>query len=100
MAKNNVMEEARKMIAVILRSRRLELGYSQAHVAKKTGLGVRTIIRAEQAEFWLGMKQFLLICDALHLYPAIAEIKGDTPITDALRQNWKPYPKAISTEES
>ena len=54
------LNEARKIIAGFLKQRRLELGYSQAYIAENTGLGLRTIVRAEQAEFWLGMKQYLI----------------------------------------
>ncbi|MBN8833750.1 MAG: hypothetical protein BGO53_08955 [Sphingobacteriales bacterium 39-19] len=61
------LKEARKIIAGFLKQRRLELGYSQAYIAEKTGLGLRTIVRAEQADFWLGMKQFVLICDVLKI---------------------------------
>ena len=67
-----VLNEARKIIAGFLKQRREELGYTQDHLAELTGLGRRTIIRAEQATFWLGMKQYLLICEALHLFPLIA----------------------------
>ena len=59
-----VLEEARQIMAVFLKKRRLELGYSQAYVSERTGLAVRTIIRAEQGQFWLGMKQYLLFCEA------------------------------------
>jgi transcriptional regulator with XRE-family HTH domain len=97
---DETLEEARKIIAGFLRQRRLELGYSQAYVADQTGLGKRTIVRAEQGEFWLGMKQYLLICETLHLFPAIAEMESDTDIATALRQNWKPNPKAMSIEDA
>ena len=95
-----VLNEARKIIAGFLKKRRLELGYSQAHIAEQTELGLRTIVRAEQADFWLGMKQYLLICEALHLFPAIAEMESNTEIAEALRQNWKPNPKAMSIEDA
>jgi len=92
--------EARKIIAGFLKNRRLELKYSQAYVAEKTGLGLRTIVRAEQADFWLGMKQYILICEALHLFPAIAEMESNTPIAETLRQNWKPNLKAMNIEDA
>lgn len=95
-----VLNEARKIIAGFLKQRREELGYSQEYVADITGLGRRTIIRAEQAEFWLGMKQYLLICEALHLFPAVVEMESNTPIAESLRKTWKPNPKAMSVEEA
>jgi transcriptional regulator with XRE-family HTH domain len=100
MANEKKLIEARKIIASFLKQRRLELGYSQAHIAEQTGLGLRTIVRAEQADFWLGMKQYLLICEALHLFPAIAEMESNTEIAEALRQNWKPNPKDMSIEDA
>lgn len=96
----NVLNEARKIIAGFLKQRRLELGYSQALIAEKTGLGLRTIVRAEQADFWLGMKQYLLICEALHLFPAIAEMESNTEIANALRQNWQPNKKAMTIADA
>ena len=94
------LNEARKIIAGFLKQRREELGYSQEYVAEKTGLGRRTIIRAEQAEFWLGMKQYLLICEALHLFPAIAEMEAKDEMAEALRSNWVAKPKAMSIEDA
>lgn len=100
MATEKTLNEARKIIAGFLKNRRLELGYSQAYIADQTGLGLRTIVRSEQADFWLGMKQYILICEALHLFLAIAEMESDTDIAKALRQNWKPNPKAMSIEDA
>jgi DNA-binding XRE family transcriptional regulator len=89
MANEKEIEEARKIIAGFLKQRREELGYTQAHVAKLTGLGLRTIIRAE-AEFWLGMKQFLLICKTLGVLLTITEqIEDNTDIAKAMGQTWK-----------
>lgn len=100
MANEQTLNEARKIISGFLKQRRIELKYSQAHIAEKTGLGLRTIVRAENAEFWLGMKQYLLICEALHLFPAIAEMESNTEIAQALRQNWQPNPKQMSIEDA
>jgi transcriptional regulator with XRE-family HTH domain len=96
----NVLNEARKIISGFLKQRREELGISQAALAEKTGLGIATIKRSENADFWLGMKQYLIICEALHLFPAISEMESDTDIAKALRQNWKPNPKAMSIEDA
>lgn len=95
-----VLNEARNLIAGFLKNRRIELGLSQQDLADKTGMARATINRMEQGRFWLGMKQYLLICEALHLFPAIAEIESDTDIAKALRQNWKPNPKAMSIEDA
>lgn len=94
------LEQARMIIAGFLKNRRIELKISQQELADRTGMARATINRMEQGLFWLGMKQYLLICEALHLFPAIAEMESDTDIAKALRQNWKPNPKAMSIEEA
>jgi transcriptional regulator with XRE-family HTH domain len=96
MANEKTLKEARKIIAGFLKQRRVELGYSQAYIAEQTGLGLRTIVRAEQADFWLGLKQYLLICEALHLFPSIAEMESNTEIAEALRQNWMNYSRSCT----
>lgn len=68
------LTEARLKIAGFLKTRRLELGLTQKEVAERTGMARETINRMEQGFFWLGMKQFLLICEALRLAPAVEEI--------------------------
>lgn len=82
-----VLNEARQIIAGFLKDRRIELGLSQQDLADRTGMARATINRMEQGIFWLGMKQYLLICEALHLFPAIAEMESDTDIAKALREN-------------
>lgn len=62
-----VLNEARVIIAGFLKSRREELKLSQADLAEKTGLGLRTIQRMEAAKFWPGLKQYLTVCEALNL---------------------------------
>jgi len=68
-----ILNEARLKIAGFLKTRRLELGLTQKEVAERTGMARETINRMEQGFFWLGMKQFLLICEALRLVPEVAE---------------------------
>lgn len=95
-----VLNEARNLIAGFLKQRREELGISQTELANLTGMARATINRMEQGMFWLGMKQYLLICEALHLFPAIAEMEADDPIADALRKNWTAKPKAMTIDEA
>jgi transcriptional regulator with XRE-family HTH domain len=85
------LNEARKIIAGFLKNRRIELGMTQEQLADRTGMARETINRMERGLFWLGMKQYLLICEALCLFPAIAE---------SLRQTWEPNPKAMSLDEA
>lgn len=95
-----VLNEARNIIAGFLKNRRIELGMTQEELADKTGMARATINRMEQGLFWLGMKQYLLICEALHLFPAIAEMEADDPIAEALRKNWTVKPKAMTIDEA
>lgn len=95
-----VLLEARNLIAGFLKNRRIELGLSQQDLADKTGMARATINRMEQGLFWLGMKQYLLICEALRLFPAIAEMEADDPIAEALRKNWTDKPKAMSIDDA
>lgn len=100
MANENVLNEARTIIAGFLKNRRIELKLSQQELADKVGMARETINRMEAGRFWLGMKQYLQICEALHLFPSIAEMESETEIAEALRRNWKPNPKAMSVEEA
>ncbi|WP_430900503.1 MULTISPECIES: helix-turn-helix transcriptional regulator [unclassified Paraflavitalea] len=95
-----LLNEARSIMAGFFKERRLELGLTQQEVADRAGLARKTINAMEQGLFWLGMKQYLQVCHALHLFPAIAEMEADTPIAEALRKNWVPNPKKMSIEEA
>lgn len=95
-----VLNEARLKIAGFLKNRRLELGLSQYDLAASTGLARITIIAIEQGKFWLGMKQYLIICHALHLFPTVVEMESDTSIAEALRQTWNANKKAMSIDEA
>ena len=95
-----VLNEARMMIAGFLKSRRLELQLSQDQLAEKCGLARKTINAMEAGKFWLGMKQYLLICEALHLFPAIAEMEADDEMSEALRKNWTAKTKAMSIQDA
>lgn len=94
------LNEARAIISGFLKNRRNELGITQQELAEKTGLGSATIKRAENGEFWLGLKQYLIICEALHLFPLLATMEEDSDIAKALRSNWTAKPKAMSIEEA
>jgi len=95
-----VLNEARKIIAGFLRARRKELNLTQEELAERTGLGLRTVARAEQGKLWLGLKQFLIICKSLHLFPGIAEIESDTDLANVMRNTWKLHPKAMPLEDA
>lgn len=100
MANENVLNEARTIIAGFLKNRRIELKLSQQDLADKVGMARETINRMEAGRFWLGMKQYLQICEALYLFPCVAEMESETEIAEALRSNWKPNPKAMTIEDA
>lgn len=91
------LEEARQLMAGYLKQRRIELKLSQQEVADRTGLARKTINAMEAGKFWLGMKQYLLICEALRLFPSIAkmeikDVSGSLPcwaveLLEALKKN-------------
>lgn len=59
--------ESRQQIAAFIQNRRNELGISQAALAEQTGMGIATIKRFESGKFWLNMKQYVLLREALQL---------------------------------
>ena len=48
----------------------------------------------------LDLKQYLIVCEALHLFPAIAEMEADEAFANELRKNWTAKPKAMSIEDA
>lgn len=97
---DKVLDEARTIIAGFFKNRRIELKLSQQEVADRTGMARATINRMEQGLFWPGLKQHLQICEALHLFPVVAEMESDTPIAEALRKNWRPNKPAMTVEKA
>src|SRR3989304_1033126 len=61
------LNEDRLKIAAFIQKRRNELGISQAALAELTGMGIATIKRFESGKFWLNMKQYILLRNALQL---------------------------------
>ena len=84
-----ILNEARLKIAGFLKNRRIELGLTQKEVAQRTGMARETINRMEQGFFWLGMKQFLLICEALRL---VAEVRTGEDIAGDILKAWELTP--------
>lgn len=95
-----VLEEARQLMAGFLKNRRIELKLSQQEVAARAGVARKTINAMEAGLFWLGMKQYLQICEALHIFPAVSEMEADDEIANELRKNWTTKPKAMSIEDA
>jgi len=63
----NKLLETRLEIAGFLKSRRLEIGLTQRALAAKCGFAFKTINAMENGHYWLGMKQYIIICEALEL---------------------------------
>lgn len=61
------LNESRQQIAAFILNRRNELGITQAQLAEMTGMGIATIKRFESGKFWLNMKQYVLLRNALQL---------------------------------
>ena len=61
------LNETREKIAETVQKRRNDLDISQAALAEKTGMGIATIKRFESGKFWLNMKQYILLRDALKM---------------------------------
>lgn len=59
------MEEMQKLIGDLIRDKRLKKGMTQQQLAEKVGIDKRTIMRAENAQFWLNLKHYILICKVL-----------------------------------
>ncbi len=66
----NTLAITRNLIAAFLKERRIELKLSQQELADRTQLARKTINSMEAGKFWLGMKQYLLICEALEITAA------------------------------
>lgn len=100
MMTDDTLQQALRIIGDYLRRRREELGLTQTDVARRAGISLRTVQRVESADSWIGLKQFLQICEVLHLFPTVVEMESDTEIAKALRSAWKLNPKAMSIEEA
>ena len=61
------LNESRLQIAAFIQNKRNELGISQAALAEQTGMGIATIKRFESGKFWLNMKQYVMLRNALQL---------------------------------
>lgn len=61
------LNKSRQKIAQTIKKRREELGILQTDLAEKTGMGVATISRFESGRFWLNMKQYILLRNALDM---------------------------------
>lgn len=88
MIPDNVLDEARDMIAVFISNRRQELGLTQQELADKAGLGWATVQRIEAKKFIPDGKSLLKICYALDCFFFFGEKESDEPFIKAFRDRW------------
>lgn len=59
-----------KLIATIIRERRLELNYSQDYVASKLSMSQNAYSKLEQGQTGVTLGKFMVICETLDLNTA------------------------------
>jgi len=96
----NIIIKAGTIIANFFKHRREELGYTIEFLAEKTGLTLETLKSAELDCFGLSLRDYFIVCDTLHLFPAIAELESNEEIAVALLKNWTAKPKLMSIEQA
>lgn len=88
MIKDEVINEARDLIAGFILSRRKELNFTQQDLADRAGLGLATIQRIEGKKFIPDGKSLLKICYALDCFFFFGEKESDEPFIQAFRDRW------------
>lgn len=73
MHKENRMHIKRAEISKMIIDKRKQLNISQADLAEKTGIGIATVKRMEDPDYWPGLKQLLIVCHALDMDVTIEE---------------------------
>ena len=81
-----LLNEARTVIAGFFHDRRKELKITQPQLAEATGIGVATIRRFESGKHWLNLKQLLLIMQVLELRPFFISKEADNPLNQTFTQ--------------
>ncbi len=84
----NTLNEARKMIAEFIKSRRVQLMLTQQQLADKAGWHQQTIQRIEAGKFFLNLKQLLIICECLDCYFFFGEKDSSDPLIETMRDRW------------
>lgn len=84
----DILNEARTMIAGFIANRRKELGITQLELANRSGMGEATIQRIESGKFWINLKQFLILCHHLDCYFFLSEKDAKDSLTTTMRERW------------
>lgn len=85
---DQILDEARTIMASFLKKRREDLGLSQAELGDLCGMARSTVERIENGKFWPVMKQYLLMCQHLKLFPLVATFEEESDIAEAMRSTW------------
>jgi len=89
MIQKEVINQARDLIAGFVLSRRKELGISQAKLAERAGLNVKTIERLEKKHFAPDFTTLMKLCHALDCYFFFGEKEKDEPVINTMRDRWR-----------
>ena len=86
----NVLNEARTMIAGFVANRRKELKLTQQDLADLCGFHVNTITNMEAGKFWPNMKQFLVITHHLKCFFFLKEYEAESEYSAEMKKHWEP----------
>jgi transcriptional regulator with XRE-family HTH domain len=78
------VQEVRELIA----ARRVEIGITQAELARRAMLSREMIVRFENGDHDIGLRRLLRLCDALSLELSLRPGKG-RPVLEELRELFK-----------
>ena len=66
--------QVRHKMADFLKKARENTGLSHAAAAEASGLSKHCIINAEQCEFWLSTRQYVILCNTYNIKPFSHEL--------------------------
>jgi DNA-binding XRE family transcriptional regulator len=87
---DQVLSNARTMIAGFLEKRRKELNLTQQDLADLCGFHRNTIVNLEAGQFWPNMKQFLIITHHLKCFFFLEEYEKQSDYTAQMKKHWQP----------
>lgn len=68
------LEQLRTRLGRLVKERREEFFLTQDALAERSGVSRITISRIENSGSWPGLKEFVLVCEALDLFPPLTHI--------------------------
>lgn len=85
---DQILIEARKLIAANIKARRQLLGRPPEEIAKLIHISPGEYVRFEEGRGWLPMKSFLSLLHHLDLLIFVEEREGDGEWTKMMRNRW------------